>query len=600
MLGVDSGRQTESSVSLNGRMALGGMTVLPWRVLVAVKLVAFCVLAMFAVGAVSAASASAAGGTVVAWGSAERYGELGNGVKSQTDATPVFVCATGETAPCKNDLGNVSGISAGEHDGMALLENASVMAWGQNIGNILGQGEGNTLGGYSDVPVAVCAQGEKAPCGFDLKGVKQVSVGESSALALLEDGEVLAWGGNEYGQLGNGKHGNEQDAAPEPVCAVNETVPCTHYLTGVREIAAGDRYAMALLNDGEVVAWGSGGEGAIGRGNDDGYYLGSDVPAPVCAAYEPETKLPCLASKQNVLTGVKKIAAAINAPIAHSFAVLKSGEVVGWGANASGQLGNGTTTESFVPVPVKELTEVTAIAAYNENSMALLADGNVKAWGNNEEGQLGNGTKTESTAPTEVPGLANVTAISGGYHYSLALLSNETVEAWGEDEYGELGNGGHTPAERSEVPIPVCAAGEKENPCKHALQHVTAIAGMGYAAIALLAAKPEVSTQPNSATAAADESVSFTAEASGNPKPTVQWFVSKNAGKFEEVAGATSDTLTIASAKLNESGNVYYAVFTNDQGTATSASATLTLLNSPPVFTAASPPLTAAAGAKFE
>ncbi len=100
--------------------------------------------------------------------------------------------------------------------------------------------------------------------------------------------------------------------------------------------------------------------------------------------------------------------------------------------------------------------------------------------------------------------------------------------------------------------------------------------------------KPVVSKQPGAKTVNATEAASFTAEASGNPAPTVQWEVSESGGPFEPVVGATSDTYTILSTSTAESGDRYEAVFTNSQGKATSNPATLTV-NPPPTITSIVP-----------
>ncbi len=89
--------------------------------------------------------------------------------------------------------------------------------------------------------------------------------------------------------------------------------------------------------------------------------------------------------------------------------------------------------------------------------------------------------------------------------------------------------------------------------------------------------KPVVSKQPGAKTVNATEAASFTAEASGNPAPMVQWEVSESGGPFEPVVGATSDTYTILSTSTAESGDRYEAVFTNSQGKATSNPAMLTV-----------------------
>jgi alpha-tubulin suppressor-like RCC1 family protein len=124
----------------------------------------------------------------------------------------------------------------------------------------------------------------------------------------------------------------------------------------------------------------------------------------------------------------------------------------GWGANGSGQLGTGTTTKSNVPVPVREVSEVTAIASGGDHTLALLANGTVEAWGANESGQLGNGTTTGSSTAVTVKELSEVVAISAAPGYSLALLSSGKVMSWGANSVGQLGDGTTT---SSSVPVEV-------------------------------------------------------------------------------------------------------------------------------------------------
>ncbi|MCU1287399.1 MAG: hypothetical protein JWO13_3749 [Acidobacteriales bacterium] len=103
---------------------------------------------------------------------------------------------------------------------------------------------------------------------------------------------------------------------------------------------------------------------------------------------------------------------------------------------------------------------------------------------------------------------------------------------------------------------------------------------------------PSVTTNPASQTFAAGQNATFTAAASGNPTPTVQWQVSTNGGtSFSNITGATSLTLTLNAVTPSMSGNQYRAVFTNTctPSTATSAAATLTVNKSTPVITWANP-----------
>ncbi|MGA8539971.1 MAG: hypothetical protein WB566_10755 [Terriglobales bacterium] len=157
----------------------------------------------------------------------------------------------------------------------------------------------------------------------------------------------------------------------------------------------------------------------------------------------------------------------------HTCAVLAGGTVECWGYNGEGQLGNNSTTSSLVPVAVSNLSGVTAITAGADHSCALLANGTVECWGNNGDGQLGNGSTTESNVPVAVSNLGGATAIAAGGDHTCALLSNGTVECWGFNSAGQLGNGSNT---ESNVPVAVSN-----------LSGATAIAAGGSHSCALLA-----------------------------------------------------------------------------------------------------------------
>jgi len=136
-----------------------------------------------------------------------------------------------------------------------------------------------------------------------------------------------------------------------------------------------------------------------------------------------------------------------------ALALRSDGTVWAWGSNASGQLGDGNTNYSTTPVQVGGLTNVVAVAAGISQSLALRSDGTVWAWGGNQYGELGIGTtSTDQLTPVQVRGLTGVTKISAGGLFSLALRSDGTVWAWGDNAQGELGNG--TTA-NSDVPVRV-------------------------------------------------------------------------------------------------------------------------------------------------
>jgi alpha-tubulin suppressor-like RCC1 family protein len=160
-----------------------------------------------------------------------------------------------------------------------------------------------------------------------------------------------------------------------------------------------------------------------------------------------------------------------------SLAVKRDGTVWSWGANASGQLGDGTTSARLSPVPVTGLPAMTAIAAGDAHALAVAADGSVWAWGQNGFGQLGDGTSVDRTHPVAVLGLTGVTAVAAGNGFSVALETGGAHDGqawtWGVNSSGQLGEG--TTTTRT---FPVHVAG---------MPPVQAVAAMRDAAIALAA-----------------------------------------------------------------------------------------------------------------
>ncbi|MFZ1086587.1 MAG: InlB B-repeat-containing protein [Terracidiphilus sp.] len=124
-----------------------------------------------------------------------------------------------------------------------------------------------------------------------------------------------------------------------------------------------------------------------------------------------------------------------------------NGTVWSWGLNAKGQLGNGTTTDSSLPVQVLGpggtgyLSEIVAVMGGEQHNFALKSDGTVWAWGDNSHAQLGNGTTANSSTPVQVSGLTSIVKLGGRGYHSVAVKSDGTVWTWGWDEYGALGNG---------------------------------------------------------------------------------------------------------------------------------------------------------------
>jgi alpha-tubulin suppressor-like RCC1 family protein len=136
----------------------------------------------------------------------------------------------------------------------------------------------------------------------------------------------------------------------------------------------------------------------------------------------------------------------------HSLALLGNGTVMAWGANEDGQLGDGSTHSSDVPVEVRGLSGVVAVSAGARHSLALLPGGAVGAWGDGRLGQLGDGSTESSAVPVAVSSLTGAVSVSAGANHSLALLEDGTVVAWGANGRGQLGDGS---TENSDIPVTV-------------------------------------------------------------------------------------------------------------------------------------------------
>jgi alpha-tubulin suppressor-like RCC1 family protein len=128
----------------------------------------------------------------------------------------------------------------------------------------------------------------------------------------------------------------------------------------------------------------------------------------------------------------------------HTCQVNEDGTVRCWGANDSGQLGNGTTTTgpTVVPVLVSGINTAVAISAGAAHTCALLADGSARCWGSNFNGQIGDGTRFEDRpTPVAVSGLTNAVAIAAGGFHTCALLADGSARCWGSNFNGQIGDG---------------------------------------------------------------------------------------------------------------------------------------------------------------
>jgi alpha-tubulin suppressor-like RCC1 family protein len=131
-----------------------------------------------------------------------------------------------------------------------------------------------------------------------------------------------------------------------------------------------------------------------------------------------------------------------------------------WGYNTFGQLGNGSKTDSFIPVDVTGIgSNVTRLSAGDNHTCVLTCEGGVKCWGINGHGELGNESQADSSVPVSPFGLTSgVSEISAGFNHTCAITLEGKVKCWGDNSFGQLGNGTNI---SSKIPVEVMGTGVK-------------------------------------------------------------------------------------------------------------------------------------------
>jgi alpha-tubulin suppressor-like RCC1 family protein len=244
-------------------------------------------------------------------------------------------------------------------------------------------------------------------CGSD--PIVALSAGGSASCAVRQGGGVSCWGRNDDGQLGDG------------TLTPRSTGTRVLGLDDATAIAAGARHACAVRNGdtpggGTVVCWGADDTGQLGDGG------GVDQVAPVA--------VPGISGAKAVVAGA-----------GFSCALLADRTALCWGDDSDGELGDGAPSATpRGPTPVAGLVNVRALAAHWQHACALLTDGTMACWGSNASGQLGDGTTTDRAQPVVVPGLGKVAAVATGLSHTCAMAAGG-VHCWGSNSQGQIGDG---------------------------------------------------------------------------------------------------------------------------------------------------------------
>ena len=308
------------------------------------------------------------------WGRND-FGQLGNG---STD-TSVHTKPEAVINPSTGQPFQAIQVSAGACDSVAIDTTGKVYSWGSET-TTLGDSVNTANSAAKPKPTLVADPG-----GTDqgLHAV-QVSANWSFIMALDADGNIYAWGYNNWGQFGNGTSTNSTWSAYSSI--PTQVLDPTDTSKGLQatQISAGAWHALAIGKNGTVWAWGMDNNGQLGFSTD----------------YQTLPKqVPNLKAQQ------------VSASTWNSLAISQDGTAWGWGNNAYGQLGDGTTSRRTAPRQVSPpagqsssksgFTSVRISAGWG-HSVAIGQDGKAYAWGNNQYGQIGNGCTTQNSIPTLV------------------------------------------------------------------------------------------------------------------------------------------------------------------------------------------------------
>jgi alpha-tubulin suppressor-like RCC1 family protein len=303
-------------------------------------------------GAVSSREAQLAVNNVAGWGNNEDLYSWGH--------------ETGQATPPRG-LSNVVALAAGGIHGLALRQDGTVVAWGDDS---LGQ---------TEVPVG-------------LTNVVAIAAGYAHNLALRKDGTVAAWGHNNQGQA---------------------DVPTG--LSNVVAVAAGSIHSLALRADGTILAWGT--ETDVPPGLSNVVAVAAGLSDHNLALRADGTVVAWGWSAAPVPSGLSNVTA-IACGWRHALALRADGTVVAWGRNSEGQ--------ANVP---SGLSNVSAIAAGFTHSLALRADGTVVAWGNNDYGQTSVPADLNNVAAIAAGDYHSLAVIAGREPVLLTRLSDQIVPA---------------------------------------------------------------------------------------------------------------------------------------------------------------------------
>ncbi|OCT12115.1 hypothetical protein A8709_30140 [Paenibacillus pectinilyticus] len=346
-------------------------------------------------------------GTVWAWGD-NYYGELGYGEDQNRLNTPIMVSMYNW---------HITQIAAGFDFSLALRDDGSVLSWGLIDSDPTAMYKAAMLHNQDEQKFPVDLQG--------LNHITQIAAGSSHAIALKDDGSVYTWGDNASGQLGSGLG---FDGKPW-----NQIYPQQLYgLTKTVRVGMGADFTFAIDPDNNVWAWGNNSYGQLGD------KTVNNQTSPIQTQVKQWLNPPVLKPGEGTIVNKTPVVNALASGDSDSF-VLKNESLFTWGSNTFGQLGDGSHS-SINAAEKMNLDGVVAIEAGDSHTVAVKSDGTLWTWGQNFSGQLGDGTTTARSTAAQVNDLQGVVAAGAGSNHTIALLNNGSVWSFGDNTYGQLGH----------------------------------------------------------------------------------------------------------------------------------------------------------------
>lgn len=276
-------------------------------------------------------------------------------------------------------------------------------------------------------------------------------------IALSTDGTVWCWGSNTNGELGDGT-------------TTNRSYPIkVQGLSGIIQVAPGNRRSFALAADGKVWGWGDNTSGQLGDGTSGNQRL---TPVQVvnltavssiatCMDF-PAIPTPNLAVKSDGTVwqwgqAVSQVAGLANIVWAaldssHSVAIQSDGSVWTWGSNNAGQLGDGTTTAHASPQKLSAFSGVANVVAWKGRNFAIKTNGTLWAWGANDGGSvLGNGNTSNVLTPIQLSNFSNAIGVATNDYASLGIQAGGALWGWGANVSGLFGDGSTSHATPAQI-----------------------------------------------------------------------------------------------------------------------------------------------------